>query len=280
MTTIADGEVTPLITFPRPTDALRAVNVYRSGLPEGLRTTIDPPPGDEMPIFVTADLGQYLLGMLRALPADTTLGDLRPDRWPVSNPFFVLQEPVIESGPKVMTSAGDTDGVPIGAEVSQLLHTIQPISFKGYACYISLVSTSIGLGVSMYQPVEERRNQRVVENLQRHGSMSELMAWALSVVCEQRIVSNTPAVVSRQVRRQAERKNLPPVRVLDLRTPQRASEGSFSREWHHRWVVRGHWRRQWYPASQTHKLIWIDPYIKGPDDKPLDLRPTVWRADA
>jgi hypothetical protein len=36
-----------------------------------------------------------------------------------------------------------------------------------------------------------------------------------------------------------------------------------------RWVVRGHHRAQWYPASQAHRVIWIAPYIKGPDGAPL-----------
>lgn len=39
--------------------------------------------------------------------------------------------------------------------------------------------------------------------------------------------------------------------------------------WSCQWWVSGHWRRQWYPTSQTHKLVYITPYIKGPADKPL-----------
>ena len=40
-------------------------------------------------------------------------------------------------------------------------------------------------------------------------------------------------------------------------------------EWAHRWLVRGHWRAQWYPSTQSHKVIWIDNYIKGPDEAPF-----------
>jgi hypothetical protein len=39
--------------------------------------------------------------------------------------------------------------------------------------------------------------------------------------------------------------------------------------WHHRWVVRMHKVRQWYPSEQRHKVIYRGPYLKGPDDKPL-----------
>jgi hypothetical protein len=40
-------------------------------------------------------------------------------------------------------------------------------------------------------------------------------------------------------------------------------------EWSRRWVVRGHWRKQWYPKSQTHDYVYIHDFIKGPEDKPL-----------
>jgi hypothetical protein len=36
-------------------------------------------------------------------------------------------------------------------------------------------------------------------------------------------------------------------------------------EWKHRWWVRGHFRAQWLPSKQAHRLTWIAPYIKGPD---------------
>jgi len=39
--------------------------------------------------------------------------------------------------------------------------------------------------------------------------------------------------------------------------------------WSHRWLVRGHHRAQWYPSSQSHKVIWIAPYVKGPGDMPF-----------
>lgn len=40
-------------------------------------------------------------------------------------------------------------------------------------------------------------------------------------------------------------------------------------EWKHRWLVRGHIRAQWYPSEQAHRLVWIAPYLKGPEDAPM-----------
>jgi hypothetical protein len=41
----------------------------------------------------------------------------------------------------------------------------------------------------------------------------------------------------------------------------------------HRFIVSGHWRNQWYPSGQVHRQIWISPYVKGPEDQPLVVRP-------
>lgn len=46
-------------------------------------------------------------------------------------------------------------------------------------------------------------------------------------------------------------------------------------EWSHRWLVRGHWRQQWYASEGVHRAIYINPHIKGPEDKPLIVRDKV-----
>ncbi len=37
------------------------------------------------------------------------------------------------------------------------------------------------------------------------------------------------------------------------------------RQYKHRWWVSGHFRSQWYPSAHAHQVIWIAPYIKGPE---------------
>lgn len=51
--------------------------------------------------------------------------------------------------------------------------------------------------------------------------------------------------------------------------PHEHGEASYS----HRFIVSGHWRQQWYPSIQGHRQIWISPYVKGPEDQPLVVRP-------
>lgn len=67
----------------------------------------------------------------------------------------------------------------------------------------------------------------------------------------------------------------PTVHVVRLRTATRAAvereqEAMITgRAFRHRWWVRGHFRAQWYPSQQAHRVVWIAPYIKGPEDKPF-----------
>lgn len=49
-----------------------------------------------------------------------------------------------------------------------------------------------------------------------------------------------------------------------------------------RWVVEGHWRNQWYPATAAHRPRYIDSYVKGPQGAPLQTKDKVhvWRDPA
>jgi hypothetical protein len=95
--------------------------------------------------------------------------------------------------------------------------------------------------------------------------------YAFWRLCEQRIAVADHAEVNHSARVLAERAGVSPeVRIIRLRrTDQAAGTGQPGREWHHRWVVRMHKVRQWYPSKGQHKIIYRGPYVKGPDDKPF-----------
>lgn len=92
---------------------------------------------------------------------------------------------------------------------------------------------------------------------------------------QQRVVARSTVSVPRPTRRRLEKAELslsPVVRVLVLRVAEHHGTGAGDHqpvEWSCRWLVRGHWRQQWCPSTETHKAIWVSPYVKGPDDKPL-----------
>jgi hypothetical protein len=46
--------------------------------------------------------------------------------------------------------------------------------------------------------------------------------------------------------------------------------------WSHRWRVRGHYRNQYYPSTGEYHLIWIESFIKGPEDRPLLEKDTLY----
>jgi len=85
-----------------------------------------------------------------------------------------------------------------------------------------------------------------------------------------------PRPIRREMKRRSMRKK-PTIgdaetNVVTLRHPQTQksddpSSGFIYRD--HRWWVSGHFRAQWYPSTKDHKLIWIGPHLKGPEDKPI-----------
>jgi hypothetical protein len=79
----------------------------------------------------------------------------------------------------------------------------------------------------------------------------------------------------RMVRREAKRKKQPepqPINTISLRkkvTKYDQLNKDSEIDWQWRWLVSGHWRDQYYPSKHTNEPIFIQPYIKGPEDKPL-----------
>ncbi|WP_424187647.1 hypothetical protein ACOBQX_07575 [Actinokineospora sp. G85] len=103
-----------------------------------------------------------------------------------------------------------------------------------------------------------------------------LATWLLM---GQTLVRSEQMTAPRAARRRIERLDPvldPTVRYIDLRRARiepsdRPDDdvGKGTREYRHRWIVRGHWRNQYYPSRNDHRPIWIDPHFAGPEDKPL-----------
>ena len=93
-------------------------------------------------------------------------------------------------------------------------------------------------------------------------------------------VEQEPQRPDRAARRAAKRENdedeSPEVMVVQLRHAVREAAKKAAApdevDWKCRWLVAGHHRAQWYPSTQSHKVIWIAPHVKGPEDMPLKPR--------
>ncbi|MFE2832236.1 hypothetical protein ACFXI6_14480 [Streptomyces mirabilis] len=92
------------------------------------------------------------------------------------------------------------------------------------------------------------------------------------LIMQQQLVMEETAEPDRAARKRLRRAGHEPapVRVIELRRPKTTSGiGDSDREYHHQWIVRGHWRQQWHPKRQVHRPVWIAPHIKGPEGAPL-----------
>jgi hypothetical protein len=102
-------------------------------------------------------------------------------------------------------------------------------------------------------------------------------AWA---IMQQTLAVSAPAHADRAESRRSARAGLPSdlivvhLRKRRVEDPDPDDTGSVV-DWSHRWLVGGHWRNQWLPSRSCHRPMWIDPYVKGPDDKPLVLKAKV-----
>jgi hypothetical protein len=103
---------------------------------------------------------------------------------------------------------------------------------------------------------------------------------ALWTLAKQTIATTSTPALPRAEKRRGERLNMPAeVVVVTLRRAKRPTSEDTPVEtpdWTHRWVVAGHWRNQYLPSTGTHRLQWIAEHIKGPDDKPLVIKPHVF----
>lgn len=92
------------------------------------------------------------------------------------------------------------------------------------------------------------------------------------------------AVTHRDMVPSARRRRQPPTAVttISLRRLRsvEASTDPTGRLYTHRWIVRGHWRKQSFgPGHGQRRPVWIPAYIKGPKDAPLKRteKVNVWR---
>jgi hypothetical protein len=131
--------------------------------------------------------------------------------------------------------------------------------------------------MAQVKAVQPATNDEGVEVGEYHGGLIESGAddwtraylFAFIRLCNQQIGVTTPY-------REMRNADLPPrptdpVRVTQLRSFSELGHANQQqrREYRHRWVVRMHKVRQWYPGEGVHKIIWRGPYMKGPANAPL-----------
>jgi hypothetical protein len=120
--------------------------------------------------------------------------------------------------------------------------------------------------------------------LEQHGAIGDddaprrmfQFVLAAQQFLSQRILTTEEASPARPVRRRAEKEiqHVPCVNVIALRAYESHRSSPAERrgvDWSHRWIVSGHWRKQYHPSTGENVPTWINPHVKGPDDKPLKV---------
>lgn len=101
--------------------------------------------------------------------------------------------------------------------------------------------------------------------------------WTLSA--QETLASVAATESPKAAAKRAQREQLPStVNVVRLRrasSHHADTDQPSDRNYSHRWIVSGHWRNQYLPSRDAHRLQWIAPHVKGPEDKPLVVKDTV-----
>jgi hypothetical protein len=110
-----------------------------------------------------------------------------------------------------------------------------------------------------------------------HVFVAMCLAWLTQKLAR---VESTQA--TRPIRRRLERDGWhlkdAVVRRIILRPIDRANYGRSDSEtstWSCQWIVRSHWRNQYYSREKSHRPIWVLAHVKGPPDKPLKTQRAV-----
>ena len=196
---------------------------------------------------------------------------------------YVMDEPHV--APHAITGLGITGAVDIAARVVDKFGEMRPVFGADGELH-----TVRGHGVTYVgeDPYDIVTGRIVFGNtwqatLDSGVSGSQRFLHAIVVALGHRLTTLVePSGLDRYARKRLARSRYPELRVLELTSGASVSSSSTPNhvEWSHRWMVRGHWRDQpCGPGRASRRLTWIDPYIKGPADKPLDIRPTIWKTD-
>lgn len=98
---------------------------------------------------------------------------------------------------------------------------------------------------------------------------------ALHLMSQRLTITSTESVspLARSMAHRKGRKLNSLLKVVSLRRMEydrQQEQGKHSdREYHWQWLVRGHWRRQPYGHGASYKNIFIEAYVKGPQNAPL-----------
>ncbi len=127
-----------------------------------------------------------------------------------------------------------------------------------------------------YSTTRDDDPEGITTNYMYRALAAMLLFMKQELVTRQRV--NPDARTSKELRRNQSPVSF--VNVVRLRKPRHNPHTSGTHrhiDWSYRWVVRSHWHTYRVgPGRSQRRRIYLMPYPKGPDDKPLREKPTVF----
>lgn len=155
-------------------------------------------------------------------------------------------------------------------DTAQWNSMISPLDLESNEIEYSRIPTYVTVNQLKFLP---RKLALIVMRLSREETVSER--------------TQESVIVDGSGKKRKQNRKIETVTCASLRRHRYTSEAereAEAREYSHRWIVRGHMRNQpigprHAEGGQKYERVWIAPYVKGPEDKPLVLkdRVQVWR---
>jgi len=234
----------------------------------------------------TSQIGAWLETAARSIP-DTFA--LEPSDPPAPEGFFWIAAPCAAEGPCVHAYSWRAQPEHVDMAAFGHLGKGQALTILFEAPWPFGMTISDGLyGNGL---VDSAINERVCADNPEMARLGERIArfWSATFVfLQQRVFSISVDPADRHTRHRLERTGVnldPRVRVIHLRRKigEPSGEepyGETVHEWHWQWLVRGHWRNQYFPSQRRNRPVFVQPYVKGPKDKPLKpVATTVYSVD-
>jgi hypothetical protein len=225
----------------------------------------------------------YWTQELAEVVADASVGlggwVLDPRILPATCGFFWLAHPIVIAGMlRPLRAVGWMGGVTDPAIAPDRIGRYRPIRFEEIdAAHLVFFSEmdcgglpwpSALLHVRTGVELDEAMPSATANKLRWFGAALSFMG--------QRIAVPRMEQADRPARRRFARQgvdHVPLLRVVELRQRDAAVRpvggDGHGVAWSCRWFVRGHWRRQFFPAAGVNRPLWISPHLKGPESKPL-----------
>lgn len=177
------------------------------------------------------------------------------------------------------------EGERVKARLRETIGSLQPASAWmipwGERVGPAMVATDQEYQARNWKDNEIHLGGRTVDTLPSEVPSLSRQLLAFWMLLGQTVTTVRDGEVSRPFAKRAQRRGIPArVTVIELRrhATTRNDNAETHVEWQHQWIVRGHWAwricGQQHPDAQPYKDGWavrlyISPYVKGPEDKPL-----------